>query len=246
MAQAFAAGIERTAPGPGAVIVTRDHGANGGDVRPLGSACDGHRSRTEMTPAGRIPVDRFDIVAVTASAGGVQALSGLLAALPADFPVPVLVVQHLDPRHETVLADILDRRAALRVKLAEDGEQAEAGTVYVAPPDHHLVAGSGARLSLSDSERVNWVRPSADVLFESVAVSFGPRAIVCVLTGTGRDGAAGVSAVHESGGTVVVEDPETAGFAGMPAAAVGTGFADLVLPLPEIPAAVRELLVVAS
>jgi two-component system chemotaxis response regulator CheB len=186
---------------------------------------------------------RFDIVAVTASAGGVQALSALLSALPADFPVPLLVVQHLDPRHQTILADILNRRCALTVKLAEADEQAVAGTVYVAPPDHHLVVGADGVLALSDSPRTHFVRPSADVLFKSVAGSFGARAVVCVLTGTGRDGATGVDEVKTAGGTVIAEDPETAEFAGMPRAAVDTGAVDMVLPLADIPAAILDLAV---
>jgi two-component system chemotaxis response regulator CheB len=196
-----------------------------------------------MNPAAGDPADRFDILAVAASAGGVHALSTFLGALPEDFPVPVLVVQHLDARHETILADILDRRSPLLVKLAEAGELAKGGTVYVAPPNYHLVVGQDGVLWLSGSERTQFVRPSADVLFESVAEAYGPRAIVCVLTGTGRDGAVGVAAVRERGGTVIAEDPETAEFSGMPSAAVHTGKVDRVLPLTEIPTAIRDLLV---
>lgn len=196
-----------------------------------------------MNSAGGDLAGRFGIVAVAASAGGVQALSALLRALPADFPVPIVVVQHLDPRHQTVLADILDRRSALRVKLAEDGGQTVRGTVYVAPPDYHLLIGPTGMVSLSGSARVHFVRPSADLLFTSVAESYGARGIACVLTGTGHDGAAGVHAMKASGGMVIAEDPETAEFAGMPNAAVGTGLVDMVLPLREIPTAINDLLV---
>ena len=185
----------------------------------------------------------FGIVAVAASAGGVQALSTLVGALPADFPVPILVVQHLDPRHETTLAGILDRRATLRVKLAVAGEKAARGTVHLAPPDRHLLVDADGVLSLSDADRTHFVRPAADVLFESVAVAYGPRAIACVLTGTGRDGATGVRAVKSHGGKVIVEDPGTAAFTGMPKAALETGAADLVLPLLEISTALNDILV---
>ena len=185
----------------------------------------------------------FDIVAVAASAGGVQALSALVGTLPADFPVPVLIVQHLDPRHETTLAGILDRRTELRVKLAVSGEKAVRGTVHVAPPDRHLLVDADGVLSLSDADRTHFVRPAADVLFASVAVAYGRRAIVCVLTGTGRDGATGAQAVKSHGGTVIVEDPETAAFDGMPNAAIEAGAVDLVLPLREIPTALNNLLV---
>lgn len=196
-----------------------------------------------MNTAGRDLAGRYDLVAVAASAGGVQALSTFVATLPRDFPVPVLIVQHLDPRHQTILADILNRRSVLRVKLAEAGETAERGTVYIAPPNQHLLVGADGVMSLSDSARTHFVRPSADMLFESVAAAYGPRGIVCVLTGTGRDGATGVGAVKARGGMVIVEDPETAEFAGMPGAAVETGHADLVLPMHEIPTAIHDLLV---
>ncbi|MBO1333283.1 chemotaxis protein CheB [Streptomyces sp. VRA16 Mangrove soil] len=180
-------------------------------------------------------------MAVAASAGGINGLTTLLGALEPDFPVPVLVVQHLDPRHRTVLAEILDRRTPLHVKLAEQDDLAEAGTVYIAPPDRHLLVGPGCSLSLSLSELVHFLRPSADLLFESVAGTYGESAVAVVLSGTGNDGAMGVDAVKSRGGTVIVQDPESAEFRGMPEAAVGTGAVDFVLPLEEIPAVLRGL-----
>ena len=194
---------------------------------------------SEESPASTLV---YDVVAVASSAGGVTALSRLLAALPGDLPVPLLVVQHLDPRHETVIADVLQRRSALRVKLAEEGEVAKPGIVYIAPPDRHLLVGADGVLSLSGSNLVHFVRPSADLLFESVAGAYGERAIACVLTGTGRDGAMGVTAVRSRNGTVIVQDPETAEFNGMPEAAVGTGEVDFILPLDEIPPVIVGLI----
>ncbi|MFE0132587.1 chemotaxis protein CheB [Streptomyces sp. NPDC059037] len=184
---------------------------------------------------------QYAIVAVASSAGGIQALGALLGALGPDLPVPVLVVQHLDPRHRTLLAEVLTRRTTLGVKLADDQERVKPGTVYLAPPDRHLLVGPEGILTLSNSELVHFVRPSADLLFESVAGAYGSRAIACVLTGTGVDGAMGVDAVKSRGGTVIAEDPETAQFAGMPTAAVGTGAVDFVLRLEEIAAAIRGL-----
>jgi len=178
--------------------------------------------------------DGYAVVAIASSAGGLQALNKVIGRLPAGFPVPVLVVQHLDPRHETVIADILARRTELGVKLAQHGEHARPGVVYVAPPDRHLLVEADGHLALTDSELVHFVRPSADLMFESVAGSYGARAIACVLTGTGSDGAMGVSAVKARGGTVLVEDPGTAEFNGMPEAAVATGAVDFVLGLDEI------------
>ncbi|MEU7152514.1 chemotaxis protein CheB [Streptomyces sp. NPDC045456] len=184
---------------------------------------------------------RFEVVALASSAGGIKALTTVLGGLGPDLPVPVLVVQHLDPRHRTVIAEVIGRRTALRVKLAEDGERARPGTVCIAPPDRHLLVGPGGTLTLSGSELVHFLRPSADLLFESVAGAYGAQAIACVLTGTGSDGAMGVDAVRSRGGTVIAEDPRTAEFKGMPEAAVGTGSVDFVLPLEEIAAVIRGL-----
>ena len=183
----------------------------------------------------------YGIVAIAASAGGIAALGHVLGALPSGFPVPVVVVQHLDPRHKTVIAEVLGRRAKMPVRLARDGEKADAGTIYVAPPNHHLLVGTDGVLSLSSSELVHFVRPSADLLFESVAGAYGPRAIACVLTGTGSDGAMGASAVKSRGGTVIAEDPELAEFKGMPEAVVASGAVDFILPLDEIAAVIRGL-----
>jgi two-component system, chemotaxis family, protein-glutamate methylesterase/glutaminase len=113
------------------------------------------------------PVEPYGIVAIAASAGGITALGRVLGGLPAGFPVPVVVVQHLDPRHKTIIAEVLGRRAKMSVVLAQDGVQAGPGTIYVAPPNHHLLV-EGV-LVLSSSELVHFVRPSADLLFESVA-----------------------------------------------------------------------------
>jgi two-component system chemotaxis response regulator CheB len=185
----------------------------------------------------------FDIVAMAASAGGLTALSRVLAALPADFPAVIVVVQHLDPRHRSLMADILSRRTPLRVKQAEEGEQVSPATVYIAPPNRHLLVNSDGTLSLSQSEMVHFLRPSADLLFESVAASYRERAIAVVLTGTGSDGAMGVQAIKKMGGTVIAQDEDTAEFFGMPSAAMHSGSVDFVLPLDEIPAALVTLVI---
>ena len=176
----------------------------------------------------------FDVVALATSAGGLNALTQVLAALPTDFPASVVVVQHLDPRHRSLLATILGRRTGLAVKEAQEGEKVYAGTVYIAPPDHHLLITTEGRVSLTVTELVHFVRPSADLLFESVAASFKDRAIAVVLTGSGSDGSLGLAAIKKMGGTVIAEDRNTAEFSGMPAAAFQTGHVDFVLPLQEI------------
>jgi len=195
-----------------------------------------------MNDQGRADsAEPYGIVAIAASAGGITALGHVLDGLPGGFPVPVVVVQHLDPRHKTVIAEVLGRRAKMPVRLAREGEKAEAGTIYIAPPNHHLLVEANGVLMLSSSELVHFVRPSADLLFESVAGSYGPRAIACVLTGTGSDGAMGASAVKSRGGTVIAEDPELAEFKGMPEAVVTSGAVDFILPLDEIAAVIRGL-----
>jgi two-component system chemotaxis response regulator CheB len=191
--------------------------------------------------ASQQPDRAFDVVAVASSAGGITALGRLLSTLPADLPVPVLMVQHLDPRHHTLIADVLGNRSRLPVKLADDGEHVKPGVVYIAPPDHHLLVDDQGVLALSKSKLVHFVRPSTDLLFESVAGAYGDRAIACVLTGSGADGSMGVTAIRMQGGTVIVEDPDTAQFRGMPDSAIASGQADFVLPLDEIAAVITGL-----
>jgi two-component system chemotaxis response regulator CheB len=188
-----------------------------------------------------VAVPAFAIVAIGTSAGGLRALETVLGALPDGFPVPVVIVQHLDPRHRSLMADILTRHTVLPVKQAESGERLRPGTVYVAPPDHHLLVNLDGTLALTQSELVRFVRPSVNLLLESAAGNYRDRCIAVVLTGTGSDGAAGVEAVKEVGGTVIVEDAETAEFGGMPQAAIATGCVDFVLPLEEIGPAVVAL-----
>jgi two-component system chemotaxis response regulator CheB len=186
--------------------------------------------------------DGFEIVALAASAGGLKALTDVLASLPAGFPAALVVVQHLDPRHRSLMAEILGRRTALRVKEAAEGDCLAAGTVFVAPPDHHLLVNPDGLLSLTRTELVHFSRPSADLLFESVAASYRDRAIGVVLSGSGSDGAMGSKAIKKMGGTLIVQDPATAEFAGMPGAARQAAPADFVLPLEEIAGALRTLL----
>lgn len=183
----------------------------------------------------------FDVIAMAASAGGLNALIHVLQQLPADFPAAILIVQHLDPRHRSLMADILSRRTPLRVKQAADGDCLQPGTVLVAPPNRHLLVNSDGTASLSQSQLVHFLRPSADLLFESVAASYQQRAIAVVLTGTGSDGSMGVRAIKKTGGTVIVEDEKTAEFSGMPGSAIQTKCVDFILPLDEIPPALVTL-----
>jgi two-component system, chemotaxis family, protein-glutamate methylesterase/glutaminase len=189
------------------------------------------------------PGAAFDVVAIAASAGGLTALSKVLAALPGNFPAAVAVVQHLDPRHQSLLAQILNKRTQLRVEEASEGGRLSPGTVCIAPPNRHLLVNSDGTLSLSQSELVHFVRPSADLLFESVAASYKQRAIATVLTGSGSDGNMGVKAIKKMGGTVIAQDEASAEFFGMPGAAIQTGSVDFILPLDEIAPALITLVI---
>lgn len=183
----------------------------------------------------------FDVVAIAASAGGIGAIGELLTNLPQTFPASIVIVQHLDPRHRSLMADILRRRTHLRVQQAAEGDRMAPATVYIASPDRHLLVNPDGTLSLTQSELVHFVRPSADLLFESVAASYKDRAIAVVLTGTGSDGSMGVGAIKKMGGTVIAQDEKSAEFTGMPLAALHTGNVDFVLPLEEIPSALVTL-----
>lgn len=192
---------------------------------------------TALTAADNVRPDTcpgFDVVALAASAGGFRAVGRVLAELPADFPAAVLFVQHLSPDHPSHLPDLLARQTRLSVKAAAAGDPVRPGTVFVAPPGRHLVMGPGGRLDLSDAPRVHFCRPAADVLFRSMAVGLGARAVAAVLTGTGRDGADGVRAVRRAGGFTIAQDAATAEQFGMPATAIETRHVDLVLPLDRM------------
>ena len=176
----------------------------------------------------------FDLVAIAASAGGLSALSEVLSGLPIEFPAATVVVQHLDPKHRSLLVDILSRRVVLPVQSAQAGDRLCPGIVYIAPPNYHTLVNPDGTFDLAQTARVNFVRPAADRLFESVATTYANRAIAVVLTGTGKDGALGIQAIKQQGGMVIVQDEATAEFFGMPSAAIQTGMVDVVLPLADI------------
>lgn len=176
----------------------------------------------------------FDVVALAASLGGIKALCQVLSALPPDFPAAIAIVQHQSPLHPSQLANILNRRTCLRVKEAESGDQLCPGMVYIAPPDKHLIINGDGTVCLTKSERVNFVRPSADKLFESVAISFKERVIAVVLTGRDGDGAKGVQVIKKMGGMVIAQDQASSESFSMPSTAIASGNVDFVLPLNEI------------
>lgn len=185
-----------------------------------------------------------DLIVVGASAGGVQALRAVVAALPADLAATVLVVLHVPAEGGSVLATVLGRDTDLDVAPATDGELLVPGTVRVAPPDRHLVVGDEGgvlRVHLAAGPRVNGHRPAVDPLFRSAARVAGPRVVGLVLSGSLDDGAAGLRRVRARGGVAVVQEPGDALHAGMPAAAVAVAGADHVLPAASIGALLAAL-----
>jgi two-component system chemotaxis response regulator CheB len=177
---------------------------------------------------------RYDLVVIAASAGGVQALGQLLSALPADFPVPIAVVQHRTTRQPHLLAKVLSRHTPLLVKLAEHSEAMQPGIVYLAPADLHLTVGADRCLALIDGHKIRHVLSSANPLFSSAAKAFGSRVIAVVLTGMDRDGTDGVQTVKRCGGIVIAQDEATSQRFAMPHSAIETGCVDHILPLEEV------------
>lgn len=198
------------------------------------------RSPVEPTPRSIPRSAPPAVVAMAASTGGPAALQRILSSLPADFPVPVLVVQHIAAGFVGGLTDWLDAASFLRVKVADDGEPLLAGTAYLAPDGRDLGVSDRGRASLTGPRTGNsW--SSATSLFDSVANAYGSSTLAVILTGMGRDGLAGLLAVKRAGGRVIAQDEETSVVFGMPGAAVEAGVADLVLPLGSIGPTMVEL-----
>ena len=189
---------------------------------------------------------KIDALVIGASAGGVEALSLLLPALTPGMRVAVLVVLHLPPTRNSLLVELFAPRCALRVTEAQDKEPMQTGTIYFAPPDYHLLVEDGPQLALSADEAVNYSRPSIDVTFESASIVFGARLAGIVLTGANDDGARGLKAIGNAGGTMVVQDPGEALCAYMPQAAIAHTRAPHVLPLAGIATLLRTLQTEAS
>jgi two-component system, chemotaxis family, protein-glutamate methylesterase/glutaminase len=174
------------------------------------------------------------IIVVGASAGGVDALMQLARALPRDFPAPLCIVLHVPPDSPSLLATILDRESRLPAKTAQHGEVALPGTIYVAPPDRHLVIGDDGTLHVTRGPRENRHRPAVDPLFRSAALVFRERAIAVVLTGTLDDGTAGMISIRDASGITIVQDPRTALYPGMPQSVMDHIEVDYAIPLSEL------------
>lgn len=195
------------------------------------------------------PRTRVDAVVIGSSTGGPNALAEVIGRLPGNLRVPVLVAQHMPPLYTTYLAQRLDGLGQLTVREAVDGETAEAGTVYIAPGDHHLTVrstGAGVTLALTQTAPVNHCRPAVDVLFSSAAAVWGKHTLAVVLTGMGHDGRDGCAELRSLGAQVLVQDETTSVVWGMPGAVYGAGLADEVVPIDKVAAAVMRLTALGS
>jgi len=191
-------------------------------------------------PALSRPAERAskpDIVAIGTSTGGPNALAEILPQIPGDFPLPILIVQHMPPVFTAFLAERLSASSRIPVKEALPRAEVRPGQAWIAPGDFHLTVlrdGAQVRLATIQIPPENSCRPSVDVLFRSVAEVYGPRSLAVVLTGMGQDGLRGCERIREAGGQIVVQDEASSVVWGMPGAVANAGIADRVLPLAEI------------
>jgi two-component system chemotaxis response regulator CheB len=178
-------------------------------------------------------------MAIGASAGGFPAIVQVLPGLTSNAPA-VLIVQHLDPNRKSFLAGLLAQKTSRLVKQAEHGEPILAGTIYVCPPDQHMLVAE-SKIELSHSELVHFSRPSIDLLFESVAGRYGSRCMGVILSGSNSDGATGIRAIRQAGGITVAQLPASAEFRTMPQASIDTGCVDFVAPVDKLGSEIMRL-----
>lgn len=185
------------------------------------------------SPPGLTPRE-CEVVAIGASTGGPAALNMILSGLPANLPTPVLIVQHITAGFTQGLATWLQASCQLTIKIAQPDQRIQPGTIYIAPDDQHLSVDRGGRLRLTRDTMVNHVRPSADILFDSVAQTYGATAVGVLLTGMGEDGARGLLTIHQRGGFTIAQDEASSVVYGMPKAAAQLGACSTILPLDQI------------
>lgn len=190
------------------------------------------------------PVKRIDAVVIGSSTGGPNALQAIVTKLPGDFPVPILVVQHMPPIFTKHLAERLNQLSELQVFEAAPGDKIHAGGVWIAPGDYHMQlgrAGTDIRVRLDQGTPENSCRPAVDVLFRSAAAVFGGNMLSVVLTGMGQDGARGCESIRNAGGHIVIQDQATSVVWGMPGAVARAGLENLTLPLPRIADEIQKI-----
>lgn len=192
------------------------------------------------TPEGGRDDAGFPVVGIGASAGGLDACRKLLDALPAGHGMALILVQHLDPTHESMLVELLASHTAMQVRQATDGMAVEPDKLYVIPPGAYLTVGGGV-VHLSRPQARHGARLPFDHLLQSMADAYGARAVCVILSGTGSDGCAGAKQIRMKGGRVIAQAPEEAAYDGMPRSAITAGVVDQVLAVAKIPAALARL-----
>ncbi len=208
-------------------------------TRKIKSLCEvrAPQPRPGPTLVSARPQARIDVVAIGTSTGGPNALTALIPQLPADFPVPIVIVQHMPPLFTQLFAERLHKLGRLPVREGKEGERLERSQVWIAPGDHHMtVVGKGTEFALGINQEPpeNSCRPAVDVLFRSVAQSYGANVLAVVLTGMGADGTRGSAVIREAGGEVMVQDEASSVVWGMPGSVVAAGLAHRIYPLAEI------------
>ena len=179
-------------------------------------------------------ISGFEAAVIGVSAGGFVALTTIIALLPDNFALPIIIVQHRHPHSDNYLIQTLDERCKRTVKEAEEKEKIEPGVVYIAPVDYHLLIEDERIFSLSNEKRIRYSRPSIDVLFESAADVYGSKLIGIILTGANNDGSSGLKRIKERGGLAIVQDYKTADSEYMPKAALAATTVDHILSLDQI------------
>ena len=217
-----------------------------GAFAPVGAKASSASGLPAVSPATAdaslpLPKRRPRVIAIASSTGGPPALWQLTQTLPANYPIPILVVQHIGRGFVDGMVSWLNRGGGARVKVAQAGENLVPGVVYIAPDAVHMGTSSDGRIQLSKTPAIGGFIPSATFLFESVSSSFNEDVMVIVLTGMGDDGVASLGHVKRRGGMVLAQDKPSSIVYGMPAAALATGHTDLVLPLSEIPGYLKQL-----
>ena len=193
--------------------------------------------RVRLTPNGSMRDRRVEIVAIGTSTGGPNALAELIPQIPGDFPVPIVIVQHMPPIFTKLLAERLSAKSAIEVHEGAAGEDLAAASAWIAPGDYHMVLeklGTRSRIDLNREPPENSCRPSVDVLFRTVARSYGASVLGVILTGMGQDGVRGCEHIREAGGQIIAQDEATSVVWGMPGFVARAGLADQVLPLERI------------
>ncbi|NOU45564.1 MAG: chemotaxis protein CheB [Bacteroidales bacterium] len=178
----------------------------------------------------------FDAIVIGSSAGGLNALKTIITGLPHNFSTPIILTQHLSPHSDSYIAEFLNQLSHLTIKEADGGEKIMPSHVYIAPPNFHLLVEEDFTLNLTVDEKINYSRPSIDILFETAAIAYKNKLIGIILTGANNDGSNGIIQIKTFDGFTIAQSPESAEVAVMPRSAIETGHIDKILPLQEIAA----------